>query len=95
MPRSYKVRPLGLDPCPARSLLEFKAAAALLGDTAVHGCELSFELRSLGFNTPSRATGEAWMRQAFVLLQGMLGTLAHRVPDRPRGPRGPADSEAA
>jgi len=92
MPRSYKVRPLGLDPCPARSLLEFKAAAALLGDTAVHGCELSFELRSLGFNPPSRATGEAWMRQAFVLLQGML--VAERwLIEFLTGPAAPVDAQ--
>lgn len=74
MPRSYKPRPLGLDPCPARSLPELQEAAALLGDTSVLGCELSFELQSLAVNPthPSRAKGEAWMRQAFVLLQGML-----------------------
>ncbi len=61
-------------PCPARRLPELQEAIALLGDTAVHGCELSFELQSLTVNPmhPSRATGEEWMRQAFVLLQGML-----------------------
>lgn len=74
MPRPYKPRPLGMDPCPARSLPELQGGAALLGDTAVHGCELSFELQSLAVNPthPSRGTGEAWTRQAFVLLQGML-----------------------
>jgi hypothetical protein len=74
MPRSYKPRPVGLDPCPPRSPSELQAAAALLGDTAVLGCELSFELQSLAVNPmhPSQASEEAWMRQAFVLLQGML-----------------------
>jgi hypothetical protein len=74
MPRVYRPRPLDLDPCPARTPSEFQAAAALLGDTAVHGCELSFELQIIGVNPthPSRATREASIRQGFVLLQGML-----------------------
>ena len=74
MPRLYKPKPLGLDSCRARSLPELQEAAALLADTAVHGCELSFELQSLAVNPthPSRTKGEAWMRHAFVLLQGML-----------------------
>jgi hypothetical protein len=55
-------------------LSDLGAAAALLGETAVLGSELSFELRSLTVNPthPSRSDGEAWTRQAFVLLQGML-----------------------
>jgi hypothetical protein len=74
VPRSYEPRPIGLDPCRVRSLSELEAGAALLGDAAVHGCELSFELRSLNMNPsfPSGSTGAARMRQAFLLLQGML-----------------------
>ena len=50
MPQSYKPRPQGLTHCPARTVPELEEAVTLLGDTAVLGCELSFELRSLAVN---------------------------------------------
>ena len=74
MPRVYKPPPEGLASCISRDPQELEEAAALLGGTLVLGCELSFELRSLEVNPmhPARATDDAGMRQAFVLLQGML-----------------------
>ncbi len=75
MPRSYTPRDPDLDPCPVRSLSELEDAASVLGDTAVLGCELSFELQSLDVNPthPSRAGGRGvGAAKAFVLLQGML-----------------------
>lgn len=74
MPRRYKPRQSDLGACPDRDLSQLESAAALLGETAVLGCELSFELQSLAVNPthPSRDDGDAWMRRAFVLLQGML-----------------------
>lgn len=74
MPRPYKKKPGDLEPCAPRGLADLERAATLLGDTAVLGCELSFELQSLALNPthPSRAQGDTWTRNAFVLLQGML-----------------------
>ena len=72
MPRSYKPRPLGLEPCSPRSVSELERAAAVLGDTAILGCRLAAELQSRPGNTslPSDVNGEGW--QTFVSLQGML-----------------------
>jgi hypothetical protein len=71
----YKPCPTGLTPCESRKPWQLAEAAALLGDTAVLGAELSFELRALAVNPkhPSKE-GRSTVRQAFVLLQAMLVT---------------------
>jgi hypothetical protein len=63
----WKLPQQGLDPCPVRSPEELEAAAILLGDTCVLGCELSLELQL----TPSMEFAETWGRHGMPL-QSML-----------------------
>lgn len=71
---SYKPKQSKGATCAPRDVAHLELAADALGKTLVMGSELSFELQALAQNPthPFHADGEAWVRQAFLLLQGML-----------------------
>jgi hypothetical protein len=63
---TYEPCRTGLKPCQPRDVTELKAAARLLGETAVMGSELSCQLQAFD------ASGQPCDRQARMLLQAWL-----------------------